>query len=56
MSLTTALSRLLALSIGASSKCGGITGRCAKLHLPRFTSYCSGATISTRWPTADVTT
>ncbi len=43
------------LSIGARSKCGGITGRCAKLHLPRLTSYSSGALISSRWPTADVT-
>ena len=55
-SLTTALRRLLVLSIGASSKCGGSTGRCAKLHLPRLTSNSSGALISTRWPTAEVTT
>ncbi len=55
-SLTTALSRDLALSIGARSKCGGTTGRFAKLHLPRLTSYSSGALISTRWPTAEVTT
>ena len=47
-SLTTAFSRVLALSIGANSKWGGTTGRCAKLHLPRLTSYCSGALISTR--------
>src|SRR6478609_5868047 len=33
-----------------------MTGRCAKLHLPRFTSNSSGAWISTRWPTALVTT
>ena len=52
-SLTTAFSRVLALSIGARSKCGGITGRWAKLHLPRLTSYSSGALISTRWPTAE---
>ncbi|CAD5371810.1 hypothetical protein RA210_U170039 [Rubrivivax sp. A210] len=55
-SLTTALSRVLALSMGATSKCGGTTGRWAKLHLPRLTSYSSGALISTRWPTAEVTT
>jgi hypothetical protein len=42
--------------MGARSKCGGTTGRCAKLHLPRLTSYSSGALISTRWPTAEVTT
>ena len=54
--LTTAFSRDLALSIGARSKCGGITGRWAKLHLPRLTSNSSGALISTRWPTAEVTT
>src|SRR5437868_1352361 len=41
--------------MGARSKCGGMTGRLAKLHLPRFTSNSSGALISTRWPTADVT-
>ncbi len=55
-SRTTALSRVFALSIGARSKCGGTTGRLAKLHLPRLTSYSSGALISTRWPTAEVTT
>ncbi len=55
-SLTTAFRRVLALSMGARSKCGGITGRLAKLHLPRLTSNSSGALISTRWPTADVTT
>ncbi len=47
-SLTTAFRRDLALSIGARSKCGGTTGRCAKLHLPRLTSNSSGALISTR--------
>jgi hypothetical protein len=46
----------LVLSSGARSKCGGITGRWAKLHLPRLTSYSSGALISSRWPTAEVTT
>ena len=55
-SLTTAFSRVLALSMGARSKCGGTTGRWAKLHLPRLTSNSSGALISTRWPTAEVTT
>ena len=55
-SLTTADRRDLALSMGARSKCGGITGRLLKLHLPRFTSNSSGALISTRWPTAEVTT
>ena len=54
--LTTALRRLLVLSTGLRSKCGGMTGKLAKLHLPRLTSYCSGAWISTRWPTALVTT
>ena len=34
-SLTTAFRRL-GLSTGFESKCGGITGRWAKLHLPRF--------------------
>mgnify|MGYP002653944569 CR=1 FL=1 len=43
-------------STGFRSKCGGITGRWAKLHLPRFTSKASGAWISTKWPTALVTT
>ena len=55
-SRTSAVKRLLALSIGARSKCGGTTGRLAKLHLPRLTSYSSGALISTRWPTAELTT
>ena len=54
--LTMALSRVLVLSIGLTSKCGGITGRWAKLHLPRLTSNSSGAWISSRWPTALVTT
>ena len=54
-SLTTALSRGLGLVDRARSKCGGTTGRWAKLHLPRLTSYSSGALIS-RWPTAEVTT
>ncbi|MNT64663.1 hypothetical protein D3C72_2025800 [compost metagenome] len=44
------------LAIGRRSKCGGITGRLAKLHLPRLTSYSSGAAISTRWPTAEDST
>ena len=55
-SRTMALSRVLVLSIGLRSKCGGITGRFAKLHLPRLTSNSSGAWISTKWPTALVTT
>ena len=55
ISLTMALSRVLVLSIGLRSKYGGITGRLAKLHLPRLTSNSSGAWISTRWPTAEVT-
>ncbi len=54
-SLTMAFRRPLLLSIGFSSKCGGITGRLLKLHLPRFTSNSSGALISSRWPTAEVT-
>lgn len=54
--LTTAFRRLLVLSTGFRSKYGGITGRWAKLHLPRLTSNSSGAWISTRWPTALVTT
>ena len=56
MSRTTAVRRALFLSIGSRSKCGGTTGRWAKLHLPRLTSYSSGALISTRWQTAEVTT
>jgi hypothetical protein len=55
-SLTTAFRRDLVLSTGFRSKKGGITGRWAKLHLPRLTSNSSGAWISTRWPTALVTT
>jgi hypothetical protein len=55
-SLTTAFRRVLVLSTGLRSKYGGMTGRWAKLHLPRLTSNCSGAWISTRWPTALVTT
>src|SRR5450830_862553 len=55
-SLTTAFRRLLVLSTGFRWKKGGITGRLAKLHLPRLTSNCSGAWISTRCPTALVTT
>jgi len=35
---TTAFRRVFVLSTGFRSKCGGITGRWAKLHLPRFTS------------------
>ena len=54
-SFRIAASRPLLLSIGFSSKCGGITGRLAKLHLPRLTSNSSGALISSKWPTADVT-
>ena len=42
-SLTTAFRRVLVLSTGFKSKCGGITGRWAKLHLPRLTSNSSGA-------------
>ena len=53
--LTTAFSRVFVLSTGFRSKCGGITGRLAKLHFPRLTSNSSGAWISTRWPTALVT-
>ncbi len=52
----TAFNRLLVLSTGFKSKCGGMTGKLAKLHLPRLTSNCSGAWISTKWPTALVTT
>ena len=55
-SLTTAFRRVLVLSTGFKSKCGGITGRLAKLHLPRLTSNSSGACISSRWPTALETT
>ena len=36
ISLTRALRRPLLLSMGLRSKCGGITGRLAKLHLPRL--------------------
>ena len=41
--LTTAFRRVLVLSTGFRSKCGGMTGRWAKLHLPRLTSWLSGA-------------
>ena len=41
--LTMAFRRVLVLSIGFRSKYGGITGRWAKLHLPRLTSNSSGA-------------
>ena len=54
-SLTMALSRVLVLSMGFRSKKGGMTGRLAKLHLPRLTSNSSGAWISSKWPTAEVT-
>ncbi len=47
-SLTTAFRRVFVLSTGFKSKCGGITGRLAKLHLPRLTSKASGAWISTK--------
>ena len=56
ISLTSAFKRPFTLSIGFRSKCGGITGRLAKLHLPRLTSNSSGALISTKWPTAELTT
>ena len=55
-SFTTAFRRVLVLSTGFKSKCGGITGKWAKLHLPRFTSNASGAWISTKCPTALETT
>ena len=55
-SFTTAFKRDLVFSMGRRSKCGGKTGRLLKLHLPRFTSNASGAAISTRCPTAEVTT
>jgi Rrf2 family protein len=44
------------LGPGRKSNSGGITGRLAKLHLPRFTSTPSGTHSSNRWPTADDTT
>ena len=56
ISLVSSLSRSWFLTIGWMSKCGGMTGRWAKDHLPRLTSYCSGAAISSRWPTAEDTT
>ena len=55
-SFTTAFKRVLVFSTGFKSKNGGITGRLAKLHLPRLTSNSSGAWISTKWPTALETT
>ena len=39
--------------MGRKSKWGGITGKLANDHLPRLTSYSSGAAISNRCPTAD---
>ena len=56
ISRVSSLSRSALFSIGLRSNSGGITGRWANDHLPRLTSYCSGAAISTRWPTADDST
>src|SRR5207247_2196041 len=53
ISRSSRLSRCSLFSSGASSKCGGITGRCLNDHLPFFTSYSSGTASSSRWPTAD---
>ena len=56
ISLRSSLRRAAFLSIGCRSKCGGMTGRWAKVHLPRLTSNCSGTHNSSRWPTADEST
>ena len=53
INLVSVRSRCSDLGRGCRSKLGGMTGRCAKLHYPLFTSYCSGATISKRCPTAE---
>src|SRR5260363_118966 len=52
ISLLSSFKRASFLAMGRNSKCGGITGKCAKLHLPRLTSYSSGAVISSRCPSA----
>jgi len=36
-----------------NQKCGGMTGRCLNVHLPRAASTPSGGTMVSRWPTAD---
>ena len=41
------------LSIGSRSKCGGMTGRFLKVHLPFAASTPSGGTMVSKWPTAD---
>ena len=53
ISFCKTLRRDSVLTIGRKSKYGGTTGRLAKDHLPRLTSYSSGAAISKRWPTAE---
>ena len=53
ISLFNTLRRASVFGIGLSAKYGGIIGKCAKLHLPRFTSNSSGTAISSKWPTAD---
>ena len=53
MSFSSVLRRASFFSIGFSANFDGIAGRCANVHLPRFTSSSSGIPISSRWPTAD---
>src|SRR6476620_8440542 len=50
------LKRAWVFSIGLRSKCSGMIGRFAKLHLPRFLSISPGRQSSTRWPMAEVIT
>ena len=56
MRRVSCFSRSAVFSIGFSSKCDGITGSLANVHLPRLTSSSSGSPISTRWPTAELIT
>jgi hypothetical protein len=50
------LEAILGLLDRIQRKCGGMTGRWAKDHLPRLTSYSSGTVSSSRWPMADDST
>ena len=56
ISFRSTLRRLAFFSIGFSANFDGMAGRCAKVHLPRFTSSSSGMPISSRWPTAEEST
>ena len=56
ISFLRTFSRGSLFSIGSKSKCGGMTGRCLNVHLPRAASTPSGGTMVSKWPTADETT